>query len=256
MELSRWVLKTEALLLLCALLSTVLPGRAARAATPLWWLSAACGLAYAAMRYWLTWPMTPMFAGSILFAPLLVLLGTVAPRGGEPASARTLQRWLMAGGLIVVLIGVCFPKDFYLPIIKTTSLYAHGVLLFAAFGRACFFVAAAWGCVVLGGDEHALPRMFRWLIWGFGCWTLSLFSGEVWSYSGWGVPMVWEDASTLTAIGTWLYYVGLIHLQRGGLMRRRSRAALCVCGALLLLVFNGGPEMGPFCNPLGETWRA
>lgn len=54
--------------------------------------------------------------------------------------------------------------------------------------------------------------------------TLSLFSGEVWSYSGWGVPMVWEDPTTLTAIGTWLFYVGAIHLHLGGLWSRRMRA--------------------------------
>ena len=85
-------------------------------------------------------------------------------------------------------------------------------------------------------------------------WTLSLFSGEVWSYSGWGVPMVWEDASTLTAIATWLFYVGAIHLHLGGLGSRRTRAGMSVLGVALVLVLNGGPDMGPFRNPLAAGW--
>jgi hypothetical protein len=62
--------------------------------------------------------------------------------------------------------------------------------------------------------------------------------------------MVWEDASSLTAIGTWLFYVGVIHLHLGGVWSRRMRAAMSVLGAVLILVLNGGPDMGPFRNPL------
>ena len=160
------------------------------------------------------------------------------------------RNWLIACGLVVVLVGVCFPKDFYVPIIKTTSIYAHGVLIFGSLGRACLFVAAGWGCAALFGHDQVMQRMFRWIVWGFGFWTLSLFSGEVWSYSGWGVPMVWEDASTLTAIGTWLFYVGVIHLHLGGLCGRQTRAAMSIVGAVMILILNGGPDMGPFRNPL------
>lgn len=254
MELSRWVLKVEALLLLLALIAAWLPGRAGRAANPAWWAAAAVGAWYAGLRYWMTWPMTPMFSGSILFPPLLALLGVPALRGGRAEGAPAMRRWLIACGLVVVLVGVCFPKDFYVPIVKTTSLYAHGVLLFGSLGRACLFIAGGWGCAALCGHGNVMQRMFRWMIWGFAFWTLSLFSGEVWSYSGWGVPMVWEDASTLTAIATWLFYVGAIHLHLGGLGSRRMRAGMSVLGVALVLVLNGGPDMGPFRNPLAAEW--
>jgi hypothetical protein len=250
MEPSRWVLKIEALLLLLALIYAWMPGKARRIATPLWWLSAMAGIAYAGMRYWMTWPMTPMFSGSILYPPLLVMLGSGSLKGADERSAALVRRWLMTSGLVVVLLGVCFPKDFYVPIIKTTSLYAHGVLVFGSLGRACLFIAAGWGLAALCGHTLVMQRMFRWIVWGFGFWTLSLFSGEVWSYSGWGVPMVWEDASTLTAIGTWLFYVGVIHLHLGGVWSRRMRAEMSGLGAVLILVLNGGPDMGPFRNPL------
>lgn len=250
MELSRWVLKSEALLLLGALLLTGSSPRLMRVATRVWWASAIVGGVYAGLRYWVTWPMTPLFAGSVLFVPLLAPLGALALRDIEdPACAAVIRRALIGGGLIVVVLGVCFPKDFYLPIIKTASPYAHGVLLFGALGRACLFLCAAWGVAALCGFDGVMPRLFRALVWGFGCWTLSLFSGEVWSYSGWGVPMVWEDASTLTAIATWFFCVGLIHLYLGHLCSHRTRATLAVLAAVLVLVFNGGPELGPFRNP-------
>ena len=256
MELSRWVLKTEALLLLCALISTLSRGRAARAAMPLWWLSSAVGIVYIGLRYWMSWPMTPMFTGSLLFPPLLTVLGAISLRQVDPGCGRLVRRWLIACGLLVVMLAICFPKDFYLPIIKTTSPFAHGVLIFGSLARASLFVAGGWGLAALCGYDGVMQRMFRWIVWGFGWWTLSLFSGEVWSYTGWGVPMVWEDASTLTAIATWLFYVGLIHLHLGGLGSRRTRAALGVLGALVILVINGGPDLGPWRNPLAIGWRA
>lgn len=250
MELSRWVLKIEFLLLFGALILAWSPPRAIRIATLVWWASAIAGGVYAGLRYWMTWPMTPMFAGGVLFAPLLAPLGTLALRRTEdPACAAVIRRALIGGGLIVVVLGVCFPKDFYLPIIKTASPYAHGVLLFGALGRAFLFVCAAWSVAALCGFDGVMPRLFRALVWGFACWTLSLFSGEVWSYSGWGVPMVWEDASTLTAIATWFFCVGLIHLCLGNLYSHRTRAALVALVAVLVLAFNGGPELGPFRNP-------
>ena len=256
MELSRWVLKTEALLLLGALISTVLPGRAARAATPLWWFSAAAGLAYSGLRYWLSWPMTPMFSGSALFPPLLTVFGAISLRQAEPGAALIVRRWLIGCGLLVVALAISFPKDFYLPVVKTTSLFAHGVLVFGSLGRASLFVAGGWGLAALCGHDGVMQRMVRWLVWGFGWWTLSLFSGEVWSYSGWGVPMVWEDASTLTAIATWLFYVGVIHLHLGGLCTRRTRAALGVLGVVVIVVINGGPDLGPWRNPFAGGWHA
>lgn len=251
MELSRWVLKIEALLLLGAfILAWLPPPRAWRAATLTWWASALAGGVYAGLRYWMTWPMTPMFASGVLFAPLLVPLGALALRHTEdPACTVVIHRALIGSGLIVVVLGVCFPKDFYLPIIKTASPYAHGVLLFGALGRACLLLCAAWGIAVLSGCAAASSRLFQALTWGFGCWTLSLFSGEVWSYSGWGVPVVWEDPSTLTAIATWFFGVGLIHLYLVGLFSPRIRAALAVLVGVLVLTFNGGPDLGPFRNP-------
>lgn len=220
----------------------------------LWLASAAAGLAYAGLRYWASWPMTPTYLATIGFPPFLALFAWASARRAAPEAAATVTRAAIASGLAVVALGIVCPKDFYLPIIKTTSPFAHLLLLFGMLGRAALFVAGCWGIAGLRGAEAATARMFRWLVWGFGLWTLSLFAGEVWSYSGWGVPMVWEDASTVTALATWFYYVGLVHLHLTGTWSPRRRLAAAALGIPLILLLNGGPDLGPFRNPL-EFWR-
>jgi hypothetical protein len=254
MDLSRWVLKAEALLLLVTLASSFLPGRARKACAPLWWSAAATGAAYAFLRYRSNWPMTPMFSASSLYPPLLAIAGAFSLHGRKADDALLLERWLSCAGVVAVGLAVCFPKDFYLPIIKTVAIEAHGVLFFGAIGRACFIVAGGWAWAAIKGRDQVMFLVFRWTIWGFVWWTLSLFCGEAWSYSGWGVPMVWEDASTLTANATWLFYVGVIHLHLGGLASRRTRAAMSIVGVVVVVVLNGLPDLGPWRTPF--AWEA
>ncbi|MBN2751219.1 MAG: cytochrome c biogenesis protein CcsA, partial [Rhodospirillaceae bacterium] len=85
----------------------------------------------------------------------------------------------------------------------------------------------------------------------FAFGTLSLFSGELWSYAGWGVPVVWEDASIITAMAVWFFYIGLIHLHLTKVWTVKSRAVMAVVGACLILVLNCGPDLGPFRPPFG-----
>lgn len=250
MDLSRWVLKAEALLLCAALMASYLPGQRKRASDSLWWLASSSGVAYVVLRYWSNWPMTPMFSGSSLYPPLLTVVGWCSLRGCEAEEREPIKRFLICAGLIIVALAICFPKDFYLPSIKTTAIEAHGVLLFGAIARACFLVAGAWAWAAIRGREQVMFRVFHFTIWGFAFWTLSLFCGEVWSYSGWGVPMVWEDASTLAALATWLFYVGVIHMHLGGLANRRMRAATSLIGVLAIIGLNGLPDLGPWRPPL------
>lgn len=248
MVVARMFFAVEAVLLLAALAATTRPSRALVSA--LWLGSAATGLAYVGLRYQASWPMTPTYLATVGFPPFLALFGWAAARNAASEAVGTLTRAAISAGFVVVLAGIAFPKDFYLPIIKTTSPFAHLLLIFGMLGRSALFAAGCWGLAGLRGADAAMPQMFRWLVWGFGFWTLSLFAGEVWSYSGWGVPMVWEDASTITALATWFYYVGLIHLHLTGTWSPRRRLAAAALGIPLILLLNGGPDLGPLRNPL------
>ena len=149
MDLSRWALKAETLPSCAELVASYLPARQKSASDSLWWLASASGVAYVVMRYRANWPMTPMFAGYSLYPPL----------EGEP-----IERFLTCAGLTVVALAVCFPKDFYLPIIRTMAIEAHGALLFGAIARARFLVAVSSGandgdaCLNLGDLCAAIDR--------------------------------------------------------------------------------------------------
>jgi hypothetical protein len=210
-----------------------------------------CGLAYIALRYWLSWPMTPMFMGTAAVPPLLAAFGLLSLRrhGDSPLVLRS----LLAVTVLVAGLSVFFPKDFYLPFIKTTSAFSHLMLVFGALARACVLVGGAWAMAAFsreGASNNATKASFFWLVLGFAFWTLSLFSGEMWSYRGWGYAVVWEDPAIIAAMATWFYYVGLIHFHLLGGAGVRSRAVLTLAGVVLVLVLNCGADLGPFHSPV------
>jgi ABC-type transport system involved in cytochrome c biogenesis permease subunit len=90
----------------------------------------------------------------------------------------------------------------------------------------------------------------QWTVWGFAFWTLSMFTGELWSYLGWGTPVVWDDPAITTTMATWFFYICLLHLHLTGSWTARSRGVYTAAGALVVLVLNCVPELGPFRFPL------
>jgi hypothetical protein len=216
----------------------------------------AAGFGYIAWRYWLAWPMTPMYLGTAGVPPVLgiLALNSIGWRlrqgdGGLPA-ARALQAVLLVG-LAVGILSICFPKDFYLPFLKTISGFSHFMLWFMLLGKAAFFLSGVWA--VTGLSNGSPPRLgalsFNWLVWGFAFWTLSMFSGEIWSYQGWGVPVVWEDASITTTMATWFYYIALLHLHLTGTWSQKARSLAAGLGILVIIVLNCGPDLGPLRSP-------
>lgn len=216
----------------------------------------AAGLGYIAWRYWLAWPMTPMYLGTAGVPPVLGLLALVSIQrqtkqtDGSPDCLSALKATLLVG-LIVGLLSICFPKDFYLPFLKTVSGFSHVMVLFMLLGKAAFFLSGIWALSGLMNKD--LPRQsglsFNWLIWGFAFWTFSMFSGEIWSFQGWGVPVVWEDAAITTTMATWFFYIGLMHLHLTGSWNQKSRALAAALGILVVIVLNCGPDLGPPRSP-------
>ena len=76
-----------------------------------------------------------------------------------------------------------------------------------------------------------------------------MFTGEMWSYLGWGTPVVWEDPAITTTMATWFFYICLLHLHLTGSWTTRSRGIYAAAGALVIFVLNCVPELGPFRWP-------
>jgi len=247
MEEARLIIKVSAALYGLGLLAACAGPRCTVAARLLAWVAAGCGFAYVGLRYSLAWPMTPMFMGTAAIPPVLAAIGALRAgrQGGFFLSGTLALAFLLAG------LSVAFPKDFYLPFIKTLSPFSHLMLGLGVAGKACLLAAGVAAAPVLfraGGGEG---DFFSWVVWGFALWTLALFAGEMWSYSGWGIPVVWEDPTIITAMATWFFYVGLMHLHLTRSAGPGVRAGVAVAGVAVVLVLNCGPDLGPFRPPFG-----
>ncbi len=225
-----------------------------RLVAPAFLLSAlAANAAALAIRYMPAWPMMPMYLGPVALPLVLCLLALfVSGRNGDRGGARCIA---LAFTALSAVIAALFPKDFYLPFLKSQSLFAHLFFLFGTLGRACFLMGAAWAIDGLTGKRSleeaqrsplSLIRSFHWNVWGFSFWTLSMFTGELWSYLGWGTPVVWDEPAITTTMAAWFFYICLMHLHLTGAWSARSRGVYAAAGALVVLGLTLPPDLGPF----------
>jgi ABC-type uncharacterized transport system permease subunit len=214
-------------------------------------------------RYQQAWPMLPMYLGPVALPLCLGLLIWMIPLGD--VEGPFVRRIVLAQALILSLAAVLFPKDYYLPFIKSQTVWAHLFFLFGVAGKGCFLVSAAWAMAALrvGIQKKALvpdtghplqnadfQRTHGWAVWGFAFWTLSMFTGEMWSYLGWGTPVVWEDPAITTTMATWFFYICLLHLHLTGSWTARNRGRYAAAGALVIFLLNCIPDLGPFRWPV------
>ena len=229
--------------------------------------AAAGNLISVILRYYIALPMLPMHLGNaalpLCLAILAMLVKSSGPNAGSP------YRVILLMATVISLAAVLFPKDFYLPFIRSKTLFAHLFFLFGLLCKSCLFVAAAWALKGLatqrgkasfqlntgqgqpnGTQRSPLERSLPWTVWGFAFWTFSMFAGEMWSYFGWGTPVVWDDPAITTAMATWFFYICLLHLHLTGSWNTRSRGVYATAGALVVFCLNCIPEMGPLRWPI------
>jgi ABC-type transport system involved in cytochrome c biogenesis permease subunit len=215
------------------------------------------------LRYQQAWPMLPMYLGPVALPLCLGCLICMIREHGR-AGALVL-RVVLAQVLMISLAAVLFPKDYYLPFVKSQTIWAHLFFLFGVAGKGCFLISAAWAISSFiekeisksptTGAVHQLSntahqRTMRWTVWGFAFWTLAMFAGQMWSYLGWGTPVVWQDPAITTTMATWFFYICLLHLHLIGSWTARSREIYAAAGALVIFILNCIPDLGPFRWPL------
>ncbi|MDR0548827.1 MAG: cytochrome c biogenesis protein [Deltaproteobacteria bacterium] len=202
-------------------------------------------LGYIFLRYYQALPMTPMFLGSIAVPPFLVLFGFSAARKYKEPFPNRLSLTLTLGlAFVLGLLALIFPKDFYLPFLKTASLFSQGHLAFNVLGKAALFLAAIQAFLSLTAKIPNESQVRFWVALGFIFWTLSMLTGEVWSYLGWGLPVVWDDAVIVCFMATWFFYVALLHMFLTS-RYRRARLYLTALGGVWVLLVNVTPDLGP-----------
>ncbi len=201
-------------------------------------------------QYYKSWPMMPMhltIIGVTAFLTVIWLFTTLKNSAHTSAS----EGFILQITIIVLsLISLICPKDFYLPFIRSISIWSHFFLLFAIPAKAYLIYGGITALALLiTHRNHEQNKMIsiaaNRVVTGYGLLTLSMFSGEIWSYLGWGTPVVWRDPAITTIIATWFYWTCLLHLHTIGSWTVRRRAVFMVVGAMLVLILGLHPDIGP-----------
>ena len=239
---------------LIALAATFLPGRWTFIARVLLLPALACNLITIGLRYYRAWPMLPMHLGAMALPFCLGIMLLIVGSGRDSIQPR-LQRLILMFIFGCVVGAVLFPKDFYLPFLKSRTLFSHAFLWFALFAKASCLLSGAWALCAWPFPSTTSPafrssamlqKSQRWAALGFGLWSLSMFCGELWCYLGWGSPVVWEDpALTLTMAG-WFFYACVLHLHLSKAWSQEARAAFIGIGGVLVVFLSCLPDFGPF----------
>jgi hypothetical protein len=209
-------------------------------------------------RYYAAWPMMPMYLGIIGLSVALsiIWLSSFATLNKEKATPQHLESCCLLGVILfIVLTTIFFPKDFYLPFLRSNVVWSHIFLVSGVIAKSFLIHAGvkAFGAIykqkIQTSIQVKLTSTSNWVVYGYSLLTLSLFSGELWCYLGWGTPVVWHDAALTTVLSLWLYWTCFLHLLFNSSWNQKKRSRFVVAGAVLVLIFACHPDMGPFRLP-------
>ena len=205
------------------------------------------------LRYSLAWPMMPMHIGMHGLLCLLSVIWLCCRSGYSSGYDHVEGLLLQALIILLTTVTVLFPKDYYLPFIRSATFWSHGFLLTSIAAKGFLLMAALRGILVFfyrhTPQTPSLTVAMFWALWGFACLTISMFSGEIWSYLGWGTPVVWRDPAITAVMAIWLYWTAFLHLHYTRHWKQNRRAVVLIGGGLLVLVFTCLPDMGPLRLP-------
>ena len=177
--------------------------------------------------------------------PFLLPMALVSVNFPKVWQGNAEARIIVAASALLAWISVFFPQDFYVPFLKSKTFFSHLFLWLNTTGKACFITAGLHALLAtvpsLKTPPHETrpeshnPEVQRWIVWGFVVWTLAMFCGEIWSYLGWGAPVVWDDAGVVLTMAVWFYFGGLLHLHLIRWWNFRRRMWAVVTGAVFVV---------------------
>ncbi len=206
-----------------------------------------CNALSLGIRYYTSFPLLPLYQGPY-FIPCVVGLFCIKPIFSH--SGHLIHPLLVSFLAVTALL---FPNDYYLPFLQFKTPFSHLFFLFGVMGKALFFMTGVSAFMILTGPTNSKnsKKMVNTAMWGFFFWTLSIFSGAVWSYLGWGAPVIWDDPLLTTTMAVWLYYTLFLHLHLTKLHGSTPRAMLALAGTVGMFITTCLPELGLFRWPGG-----
>ncbi len=110
-----------------------------------------------------------------------------------------------------------------------TSFVAYSLFTVGFSGALFYMVKRDWQ-----GREDFLRVTRISVLWGFMCFSASMFSGAIWAYLAWGMYWMWEPKIIWSFI-LWFWYAGMLHLFYVKGMRERSICVTAIVGFFITL---------------------
>lgn len=208
------------------------------ARTAAWWRPAAwISLAAVTLLLGLIWKETGRPPMSNIHESLLVTAwftaAAVLYARGRAAAVRPAALFL----LCALLAGAALARrdlSPLMPALRSNWLIFHVLTCMAAY--AALGMAGVYGAraFLLKKEEEAAPLVRSLIKGGFLLLAAGIITGSVWADTAWGSYWSW-DPKEIWSLITWLFYAGLLHMNRTG---RAGAAALCrlaVLGLFLVL---------------------
>ncbi len=202
-----------------------------------------------------SFPLVPLFQKSFFIPAILTLIFFISYIRKSEEKILNHKIFFIFIFIISVLF-LFFPGGYYLPFLKTKSIFSHIYFYSLIIGN-CLFITAGLSCI----DQFIRKNNFKkynisYISWGVFFLSISMFSGEIWSYLQTGSPIVWEDPCIFGYMAIWFYYVGFLHLYLVRRIGGKIRAYLLLLGLAMIFFLFILPETGRFSMPEVRLWLA
>ncbi len=156
-------------------------------------------------------------------------------------------------GLLLLIFLLCstfifFPNNFYLPFIQTNTTFSYIFLFTIIIGNSFFIIVGIYAIYALKHQIN-IRNLTKYVIWGVFFQSISMISGEIWSYLGSGNPIVWNDVNVLGYMSIWFYFIGILHLFLIKKIKNKYKIYTLLLGSLITFIFFIMPEIGSFSIP-------
>ena len=150
------------------------------------------------------WPYTPMYMNSRL---IVLFLGTLCPVLSLCGKWDSKAHGLFIGLTMLLFTSATlfFPKDYYMPNIRSASIWSHLYSLADPLGRAIFIASAT--DTVSGNTKSPLMEL------AFTFFAIAIFSGMLFSINGLGTPISFHQPEVIGFMFIWFLCLLISHAQ-------------------------------------------
>lgn len=193
------------------------------------------------------WLINPVFDASYFLPWSMAAISLVMRFFSKDEKNKVIIHSMVIPVVLFSMLGLFLPRGITPPGPQHQTILVSVYYSIDLIAQACFFLGAWFAFFHLRGKDQ--DKLFNSLMAvGFIFYSISQVVGAYWAYLGWALPMHWS-AKHLQSASIWCYYAAILHLSYFPTWNSRHESWFALGGAVLLLVFNYGSQLGAFSWP-------